>query len=123
MEFIEAPAFSKYVHDYLRDEDYAALQQCLLRNPDAGDVISGTGGLRKLRWRDHARGKGKRGGLRIIYYFFLADQQILLLTIYDKNEAADLTSEEKKLLRRAIQDEEAARRKISGRLRKGGDAR
>ena len=110
MEFIEAPAFSKYVHDYLQDHDYASLQQYLVQSPEAGDVIPGTGGLRKLRWRDQARGKGKRGGLRIIYYLFLSDQQIWFLTIYDKNEAADLTSNEKKGLRQAIEAEEAARR-------------
>lgn len=110
MEFIEAPAFSKYVNDYLQDDDYTSLQQYLEKCPDAGDLIPGTGGLRKLRWRHPMRGKGKRGGLRIIYYYFLSDQQIWFLTIYDKDEAADLTPTQKKILRRAVEDEEAARR-------------
>jgi hypothetical protein len=77
----------------------------LANNPEFGDVVPGTGGFRKLRWRDKRRGKGRRGGLRIIYYYFLTDQQIWLMTLYDKNEAADLTPHEKKMLRAAIENE------------------
>lgn len=87
MEFVEAPAFTKFVQNYLKDDEYAALQRYLERDPQAGDLIPDTGGLRKLRWRDRNRGKGTRGGLRVIYYYFLSDLQIWLLTIYDKNEA------------------------------------
>jgi len=67
VEFIEAPAFTQLLADYLGDDDYRALQLHLARNPEAGDVIPGTGGFRKLRWADRRRGKGKRGGLRVIY--------------------------------------------------------
>lgn len=74
----------------------------------------GTGGFRKLRWTDPRRGKGRRGGLRIIYYYFLADQQIWLITLYDKDEASDLTPKEKKTLRSAIETELQARH--AGRL-------
>ncbi len=67
--FAELPAFAKYRADYLDDEEFRRLQQYMLKNPEAGDVIEGTGGLRKLRHGDSRRGKGKRGGLRVIYYW------------------------------------------------------
>ena len=83
--------------------------------PGVGDLIPGTGGFRKIRWADKRRGKGRRGGLRVIYYHFAADHQIWLMTLYSKNEAADLAPEEKKALKTAIEGEgkarEAARRK------------
>lgn len=79
-------------------------------NPELGDVMPGTGGFRKLRWQDSRRGKGKRGGLRIIYYYLTADHQVWFFTLYDKDEADDLTAEEKKLLKQAIQNELNARR-------------
>jgi hypothetical protein len=66
--FIELPAFQRYRHDYLNDEAFRRLQIWLLMNPEAGDVIQGTGGLRKVRFSDESRNKGKRGGLRLIYY-------------------------------------------------------
>ncbi len=105
MEFFEAPAFTRHLLDYLDDEQYRALQMEFLRNPEAGDLMPGTGGFRKMRWADPRRGKGRRGGLRVIYYYFDGDQQIWLMTIYGKNEAADLTAAEKKALRAAIEDE------------------
>ena len=76
MEFIDAPAFTKYVAQYLNDEDYRQLQNQLANNPELGDVMPGTGGFRKLRWADPSRRKGRRSGLLIIYYYFLATQQI-----------------------------------------------
>jgi len=71
--------------------------------------MPGTGGFRKARWADPRRGKGRRGGLRIIYYYFASDQQIWLMTVYDKDEAADLTVKEKKALKDAIGCELKAR--------------
>jgi hypothetical protein len=119
MEFFEAPAFTKFVKNYLEDDHYADLQRRLEQEPEAGDLIPGTGGLRKLRWRDRSRGKGVRGGLRIIYYYFLSDFQIWLLTIYDKDEAADLSATEKKLLRQAIESElENRKKKRTGKSRR-----
>jgi hypothetical protein len=109
MEFIEAPAFTRKAFEYLDEENYRALQTHLAANPALGDVMPGTGGFRKLRWKDPQRGKGRRGGLRIIYYYFPAVQQIWLLTLYGKDEAADLTPQEKKLLKRAIESELRAR--------------
>lgn len=76
MEFIESPAFTRYLSQYLDDEGYKALQNELARNPHAGDVMPGTGGFRKMRWADPRRGKGRRSGLRIIYYDFPRDHQI-----------------------------------------------
>ena len=67
--FIELPAFERHRASYLDDEAFARLQQVLLQNPEAGEVIEGTGGLRKMRFADARRGKGKRGGLRVIYYW------------------------------------------------------
>ncbi len=67
MLFIEAPIFTKHIYDYLNDEEYSALQQTIALRPDAGKIIPGSGGLRKLRWA--GSGHGKRGGLRIIYYW------------------------------------------------------
>ncbi len=115
MEFIEALAFTRYLPEYLDDEGYRALQREMARKPEAGDLIPGTGGFRKIRWGDTRRGKGRRGGLRVIYYHFAAENQIWLMTLYSKNEAADLTPGEKKALKAAIEREcatrEAARRK------------
>ena len=84
-----------------------------MENPELGDVMPGTGGFRKARWNDARRGKGKRGGLRIIYYYLTADHQIWFFTLYDKDEAADLNAEEKKALKKAIQTELEARRQKS----------
>jgi hypothetical protein len=109
-EFIEAPAFTKYREDYLDDEGFRELQRGLARYPEAGDLIPGAGGIRKLRWKDPRRGKGKRGGLRIVYYVFLSDEEIWLLTLYDKDEAADLSEDERRQLRRAMEAERAARK-------------
>jgi len=108
--FFETPLFSRLLPDYLTDDAYWGLQKILLESPELGDVMPGTGGFRKVRWQDSRRGKGKRGGLRVIYYYLTADHQIWFFTIFDKDEASDLTTEEKKLLKQAIQKELAARR-------------
>lgn len=109
VEFFEAPLFSKLLPEYLSDDEYRELQLYLANAPEAGDVISGTGGFRKIRWADRRRGKGKRGGLRVIYYYLLDDTSIWLMMLYDKDEAVDLNAKEKRLLKAAI-DEETRRR-------------
>lgn len=68
VEFFEAPAFTRHVDRYLDEDECLALQLYLAEHPEAGTVMPGTGGFRKLRWGDETRGKGKRGGLRVIYY-------------------------------------------------------
>ena len=112
MEFIEAPAFTRHVSTYLAEDGYRALQSELAREPEKDDLMPGTGGFRKLRWADPRRGKGRRGGLRVIYYHFASGHQIWLMTLYDKDEAADLTPKEKKALKAAIEAELQARQAI-----------
>ncbi len=109
MEFLEAPAFTRYVSGYLTDDEYRELQKRLAAAPEHGDVIPGAGGFRKLRWADPRRRKGRRGGLRVIYYYFLGEQQIWLITLYDKDEASDLTPKERQGLKTAIEIELRAR--------------
>ncbi len=84
MVFIETSVFTRLINDYLIDDEYAGLQSFLLQRPDAGAIIRGTGGVRKLRWR--VSGKGKSGGIRIIYYWYVSEDEIWLLTIYVKSE-------------------------------------
>lgn len=88
MLFIETSLFSAQLARFLTDEEYRQLQTYLLAHPDAGDVIRGAGGIRKVRWG--ARGRGKSGGVRVIYYWVTAAAQIYLLTIYGKSERADI---------------------------------
>ena len=116
MEFFEAPAFTRYVSSYLTDDEYHEMQSRLATAPEAGDMIPGTGGFRKLRWADPKRGKGQRGGLRVIYYYFPGERQIWFITLYGKNEASDLTPKQKQALKSAIEDELRVRQ--TARLRK-----
>jgi hypothetical protein len=111
LQFVEAPAFTRYREDHLDDEGLRKLQRALAANPEAGDLVQGAGGIRKLRWNDSRRGKGKRGGLRIIYNCCLSDEEIWLLTLYGKDETSDLTKDEKAQLKRALEAERAARKR------------
>src|SRR5438874_1371175 len=99
LTFVEVTQFTDSIKEYFgSDETYRALQRRLLANPESGDVVPGCGGLRKMRWVDPRRGKGKRGGLRVIYLYVPAALTILMMDVYDKDEADDLTLEEKKVL-------------------------
>src|SRR5471030_2959790 len=111
MEFFEASPFTQHLKEFMSDDQYRELQTLLLLSPFEGDLIQGTGGFRKLRWADSRRGKGKRGGLRVIYYYFENTQQIWMLTIYDKN-TADLTTTQKRELKLALEREKRARRSL-----------
>lgn len=97
MLFIESDIFTEDVIELLSDDEYREFQQFLADNPDWGDVISDTGGLRKIRWK--AKGKGKRGGVRVIYFHKVSESQIRLLLIYKKGIQDDLSSDEKRQLR------------------------
>lgn len=103
--FVELPPFERIRKDYLDDDAYSALQQELMANPEAGDMIEHTGGLRKLRQPDPRRGKGKRGGLRVIYYWWLDGEQFWLFAVFDKDEADDLTPDQRKILKQMLKRE------------------
>lgn len=108
--FVELPAFARHRDAYLEDAAFVELQQELMKRPTAGVVIEGAGGLRKLRFRDARRGKGKRGGLRVIYYWWDAGRQFWLFTVYDKDEADDLTPVERGRVKEMIKAELKARK-------------
>lgn len=101
MVFIETAYYSKIIADYLSDEEQAKLQAHLIEHPDDGDVIKGAGGIRKIRWG--AKGKGKSGGVRVIYYWRTSRGHIYLLNIYAKNEVSDLTEKEKECLKKLVE--------------------
>lgn len=107
--FWELPPFQRRRSEYLDDEAFRRLQDELMDNPDAGDVIKGTGGLRKLRFADEKRGKGKRGGLRIIYYWRVAEDQFWLFSVFDKDEVTDLTAKQRETLKKILEQEITAR--------------
>ncbi|MDT4954627.1 MAG: hypothetical protein QOJ02_2765 [Acidobacteriota bacterium] len=103
MNFIETSVFTRHIVDLLDDTEYTILQRALLLNPALGDIIPGSGGIRKLRWA--AKGHGKSGGARVIYYWAVSAETILLLDAYPKNVKADLTKDEIKRLRRIVEEE------------------
>ena len=105
MEIIETPVFTKRVAEILSEEEYRELQSELIRDPRAGALIPGCGGLRKLRWR--IRGKGKRGGIRLIYYVAFSRSIMLMVFLYRKSETGDLTQKQLKILRDHIQGDES----------------
>jgi mRNA-degrading endonuclease RelE of RelBE toxin-antitoxin system len=100
--FIETRLFTKLVVDYLSDEEYAALQLALMRDPEAGPVIPGSGGVRKLRWA--AAGRGKRGGYRVIYYVRRANGVIWMLTMYPKNVAENISAHVLRQIKKEVDD-------------------
>lgn len=102
--FKELSPFESRRADYLTDEEYRLFQNMLMKNPKAGSTIAGTGGLRKVRYADPRRGKGKRGGLRTIYYWQEDEATFWLFLIYDKDEMEDLTREEKKALKKLLEE-------------------
>ncbi|MDR0780665.1 MAG: type II toxin-antitoxin system RelE/ParE family toxin [Pseudomonadales bacterium] len=108
--FIEMSMFTRFRGDYLDDDGYQALQTAMMASPEAGDVIEGTGGLRKLRHSDPRRGKGKRSGLRVIYYWWDGGAQFWLFSLYDKDEMDDLDAKTKRAFREGLKAELEKRR-------------
>jgi mRNA-degrading endonuclease RelE of RelBE toxin-antitoxin system len=100
--FIETRMFSRLVQEYLSDDEYRALQAALIESPEAGPVIPGSGGVRKLRWA--APGRGKRGGYRIIYYLRRTQGIIWMLTMYPKNVAGTIPADVLEKIREEIED-------------------
>lgn len=108
--FFETSMFSATLPGYLDDDEYRHLQRYMLDDPECGAVMPRTGGFRKLRWTDVRRGRGKRGGLRVIYYWLSDDAKIWMFAIYDKDEMEGLTSDQEKALAKAITFEVAQRK-------------
>ena len=101
MLFIESRIFTRVLNDYLNDDEYRELQAHLADNPEAGDIIPRSGGIRKVRWG--GSGRGKRGGTRIIYYWQVPNSEIYLLTLYSKGEMSDLSAKELEALKRMVE--------------------
>lgn len=91
MVFVETSHFTRLASEYLSDEKYRELQQYLMEHPEAGQIIRGSGGVRKIRWA--RQGMGKSGGVRIIYYWAKTRAQIYMLTIYSKSERENIDAE------------------------------
>lgn len=102
MEFIEATAFTKHLYDYLTEDEYLGLQSLLLRYPESGKVVRGSGGVRKIRWA--MSGRGKSGGVRVIYYFKKQADEIWLLTIYSKNEVDSIPAHVLRQIAKEVQN-------------------
>ena len=101
--FVETPLFTRSLRRHLDDDEYRALQLALLLDPEVGRLIAGSAGLRKLRWR--GTGRGKRGGLRLIYFWIEKRQLCYLLYLYAKNEQGDLTAAQTRTLAQLARDE------------------
>lgn len=103
MVIVETPIFTRQITQLLSVESYRQLQGALLDDPMRGKTIPETGGLRKLRWG--LSGRGKRGGVRIIYFWIRDRQWLLMLFAYPKTAQEDLTAAQKRTLRRLVEEE------------------
>lgn len=101
MVIIETPIFTKLLTDLMSDGEYQDLQEALVTRPDMGVLIKNSGGLRKVRWS--AEGRGKSGGVRVIYYWMSADDQLYMLLAYAKNEQENLTDVQVSALRKIVE--------------------
>jgi mRNA-degrading endonuclease RelE of RelBE toxin-antitoxin system len=103
MRFVETPAFTTALRRFLTDDQYRALQLSLWFRPEQGPLVPGGAGVRKVRWS--VDGRGKRGGLRVIYYWAPDDETCYMLYVYAKNEQGDLTREQLRILARLVREE------------------
>ncbi len=102
VEFIETPTFTRLVTSLLSDDKYRELQNELVENPERGDLIKGGGGIRKLRYG--IQGRGKSGGIRVIYYWVKDSHLIYMLVAYPKSKKDDLTDKETSILREFVKE-------------------
>ncbi len=100
MIIIETNIFTRLIKKLMTDDEYRKLQEVLIKTPDAGDIIKGSGGLRKIRWK--LQGSGKSGGVRVIYYWVVKDDHIRMLYVYPKGKQADITTEQVRNLKKII---------------------
>jgi len=100
IRFVETPLFTEQIVEILADSEYSELQTALIAQPALGELIPGTGGLRKMRWGVPSRARGKRGGIRVIYYWYSSQGLIYMLMVYSKAEREDLSAEQKRMLRK-----------------------
>jgi hypothetical protein len=103
MVIVETAVFTRRVQALLTDEEYRKLQTALINRPNAGTIIQSSGGLRKVRWG--LSGRGKSGGIRVIYYWAVKQGQLLMLFMFAKNERDDLSPAQLKILRQIVEDE------------------
>lgn len=103
MVFFETPTFTKRIQELVSDDDYRQLQLLLIKFPETGKVIKGSGGVRKIRWS--GSGTGKRGGIRVLYYYVNQLDQIYMLFAYSKSDFSDLSNDQLRLLKKVILEE------------------
>jgi hypothetical protein len=103
MVIVETPIFTRRIQELISEDEYRLLQLHVVNKPDAGKIIQGSGGLRKLRWS--ASGRGKSGGIRVIYYWVVSDEIILFLYAYPKSKQGDLTSDQLQQIRKVVEKE------------------
>jgi hypothetical protein len=100
MVIIETSIFTKQINSLLKDDEYRALQNHIVEVPNSGDIIKGSGGIRKLRWQ--SSGHGKRGGARIIYFWATSEEQIFMLYAYPKKDMSDLSKDQLSILKKVV---------------------
>lgn len=103
MVIIETSIFTKQINSLLKDDDYRALQNYIVEVPNSGDIIKGSGGIRKLRWQ--SSGHGKRGGARIIYFWATSEEHIFMLYAYPKKDMSDLSKDQLSILKKVVHAE------------------
>jgi len=101
MLIIETAAFSRLIQELMNDDDYRKLQEALITRPEMGDLIKGSGGLRKVRWK--LAGRGKSGGVRVIYYWAVSADQIRMLYVYRKSRQTDLSPDQIAVLKEIVE--------------------
>ncbi|NOX26898.1 MAG: hypothetical protein GXP21_01660 [Gammaproteobacteria bacterium] len=101
MLIIETTVFSRLIQELMNDDDYRKLQEALITRPEMGDLIKGSGGLRKVRWK--LEGSGKSGGVRVIYYWAVSADQIRMLYVYKKSRQTDLSPDQVVILKDIVE--------------------